>query len=80
MGHKYRFRLFQAAHEGERFTATGLARVLGLLKVKKRRIISEDGSKEWKQVCYNSNAALRVARKEARSVTKMLDGTWDIIL
>lgn len=58
-------RAFAASHKGEEFTATALAKALGWIKRKTRRIRGEDGkaTEDTVKISHNAKAAVRLARK-----------------
>lgn len=64
---------FAASHKGEQFTATGLARALGWVKQKIKKVKGEDGKsvENVKVIGHYTKAAVRIAKKYAGAkVTK----------
>lgn len=59
------FKAFAAAHKGETFTASGLAKALGWSKKKTKKIKGEDGkpAEDIIRISHNSKAVVRLARK-----------------
>lgn len=65
-------RAFVAAHKGDTFTATGLAKALGWVKRKTKKIKGEDGKpvEDTVKVSHNAKSAVRLARKCGAKVSK----------
>lgn len=64
---------FAASHKGEQFTATSLARALGWVKQKVKKVKGEDGKhiEDIKVIGHYTKAAVRLAKKYAGAkVTK----------
>jgi len=63
---------FAAAHKGEKFTATGLAKALGWIKRKTKKVKGEDGkvTEDTVKISQNAKAAVRLAKKLKAQVTR----------
>ena len=63
---------FVAAHKGEEFTASGLAKALGWTKKKTKKVKGEDGkvTEDTVKISHNSKAAIRLARKCGAEVSR----------
>jgi hypothetical protein len=72
MSKKAEMQNFIANHKGETFTATGLARALGWIKTKKRKVkVDEDKEVEQAYELTYSGTARRIARKSGAAVSKL---------
>lgn len=62
---KSQMKAFVAAHKGETFTASGLAKALGWIKKKIRKVKGEDGktTEDVSKISHNAKSAVRLAKK-----------------
>jgi hypothetical protein len=64
-------RAFTANHKGETFTASSLAKALGWIKRKTKKVKGDDGkvTEDTVKISHNSKAALRLAKKCGATVS-----------